>query len=440
MEGLLVAACGAVVVLAALLSNRFFAVGGLMRTMNVVLIGAGVASLVGLGSAGITKSAQRHAALWPLHMLLAVDTMVRVITALRGAPDFRSGALYVLYATLPLLALLAALQVGLVVGERFPALAKWIFGAVIGITVFVALMQWAASAGLANPFASGVDAWNTHVRAAARVWSPDPGEGFRALGLETDPNSLGALALAVFVWAATSRDKAVARVAVGAMSILAIMLSASRTSLFAAVAVGVATGVHALWTRRDTQQPSETPRAARTRLVIVLLVAVGVATVALTAGGMLSRLAESVNAVPGAVHGGEGSSHLIEQLDGVTNGRATRWIAGFDTWLDHPLGSFMLPDVVVGTHIHSEYLERLVWGGPIMLLAFVFVLMWLALRFKPRAAPAFGLGAALAWGVAAAALYATHLPGFATMLFFGIGVTASAHDSPPAKRGQVRSS
>lgn len=133
-------ACGAGVALAALLSNRIFAVDGLMRTMNVLLVLAGGVSLVALGSAGAVKSARHHAALWPLHMLLVVDTMVRVITALRGAPDFKSGALYVLYATLPLLALLAALQVGLAVGTRLPSLSKWVFGAVIGISLFTAIM------------------------------------------------------------------------------------------------------------------------------------------------------------------------------------------------------------------------------------------------------------------------------------------------------------
>lgn len=287
--------------------------------------------------------------------------------------------------------------------------------------------------GIANPIAHGVESWNAHVQTAARVWQPDAGEGFRAMGLETDPNYLGALALAVLVWAVATHERPATRLAIVAMSVLTVVLSASRTSALAVVIVMAVAGARVWWMRRRAKPPAEIGNTTLMRPAAVVLVAVLVVGVALAGGGMISRLAESASALPDAT-AIEGSTHFIETLDVVTNGRMTRWIAGYDAWRAHPLGAFMLPDVVVGTHIHNEYLERLVWGGPIMLFAFVFALVWLALRFKPQNAPAFGVSAALAWGLTAVALYATHLPGFATMLFFGIGATAALPEKVQTKK------
>lgn len=402
------------VIAATLLTNRWIALDGFFRVWDGLLLLAGIAVLAIIPARrfGDVRSWLRIAR--PLLVLIAVDAVVRIVSAFIAAGQLSAAGLdagptyrWLLFSLLPFGAMLAALIIGFVARIRWKGVVAVVVGAVVASNVVMSLVQWAADSGVSQAAASLVTGFNELTGARPDLgfkgWDPY----LRAVGFHIDPNFMATTGAIALAWSLTTKRHPRSRWWIAAGSIVMIALSRSRTGAIAAIAV-----IFAVFLFESIRAIREAKRAggkpAPLRLALPLL-----PFLALIPLAWVSRFDEALLSLR--------ASSFAEAMDLFTNGRYWRWERGFEAWLQKPWGWFTPPDVVTQTPLHSEFLDRLVWGGPIMLVAFVVVLWWLAFRFRPAGAPFFGVAVALVWGLTATMLPTVQMPGLANLVFFLVG-------------------
>jgi hypothetical protein len=205
---------------------------------------------------------------------------------------------------------------------------------------------------------------------------------------------------------------------------LVIILSGSRTAAAAALLVVLLLGVAALTARSEPGRrwTEYWPPLAAVGLVIALT-----AVVSLSAGQAVP-LTQRLGAGTGVA--APGSSEPT--LDAATSGRFGLWMRGWKVYADNPLGVFVAPEYPVGGSLHNEYLTWLVYGGPIALAVFLYLLGWLAVSIQPTGASNLGLLLATAYAVTALALVPSTLSPMMGMGYYFIGWAAG--NTPRAAR------
>jgi hypothetical protein len=128
-----------------------------------------------------------------------------------------------------------------------------------------------------------------------------------------------------------------------------------------------------------------------------------------------------MNVCTGAVTGAPVSGGLAQALDVATNGRVQIWSEALEGWSQYPMGVFLQLEAVIGRSIHNEFITLLVQGGPVMLLAFVSLLLWVFMKARPPRAVSFGPVMAVAYAATAMGLGASGLAPFMGMAYYFIG-------------------
>jgi O-antigen ligase len=96
-------------------------------------------------------------------------------------------------------------------------------------------------------------------------------------------------------------------------------------------------------------------------------------------------------ASPGSESIGAAAS-FKDALLSTLSGREVQWSQAIALIRAHPLGSgHPFGAWYTAQHAHNDILERLVWGGPLMMLAYLAALTWIIAFVRTPAAPRLGL-------------------------------------------------
>ena len=335
---------------------------------------------------------------WPVIAMTVIDLAFLAHAFLgRGQPDLVATMRlrYWLFVGMSMLTLPASYYAGLLcrsLGDR----RLGVFLAVVtGISFAVGLAEYLQLLGYRNLIAEWLAELNRIHATGLSMWKIQPGEPLRAQGLETYPALYAFPALITVSWALASKSSRRLRVSVLLFSLGIIALSGSRTVLVAAlliVTLWAASRVRELglrvWLRRYGAA-----------LLLVLVVAVIAMPLVLSAPadmqGVVGRMADSVEDLEEAAGP---DTTVTDVLGGVTNERTMVWENAFREIREHPLGTGFPYrfSVTAAPHAHSDLLERLVWGGPLMLGGFLVLLFWLMFCIETPSAPVFGVLAGVA--------------------------------------------
>lgn len=302
---------------------------------------------------------------------------------------------------------------------RKRVLPLFVAAATVWVSAAVGMLDLAQSSG----FSSALGEAYLHWSLALGRWVPGPTEGFRAVGLDVDPNTYGLIGVVALAFVVPLLDSARARAAVASGATIVIVLSGSRTAALTAVLILAAAFIFGLAQRTSLR---ELGRA------MAPVVVSGLVTAALLAGGALlipglattsERLAPAtVDLAPGDVAAGDAAPAAPSGTDSLgLSGRVEIWRVASQLYAQNPAGLFLMPEVYLGRSVHNEYLERLLQGGPVMFAALLVLLGWMAVRLRPETAPGFGIAMAVAYGAAAMMLGPSWLQPFTAPAFYFIG-------------------
>ncbi len=402
----------------ALFANRLWLLDGSVRVTTLLVIAA--AFLLSLAPGGAAHAFASTRALWPWVVLVALDVGVRALTGAIHASSPAGALLYSVESGLLPVALAASIYIGFSAGVTNPRYPGPMYAVVGIVTLIVAGAEGLDFLGLGNPLASGLAAWNGALPSAIQVWTRDPTESFRTAALDIDPNFTGALGVVLLIWGVTWRGRQPRTRGTAVLTGLGIvLLSASRTALIASVVCVMIAGVH--WIRRRSFARGKGRSWYRLAFLVLLLVTVILGTVVVMP--RIETLHRSVEAVVQAGTAEQG----ITAADELTAGRLARWRIGIALWREHPFGLLQPPEWAAGVSLHNDFLERLVWGGPLLLGVAVLALAWTGLR-RYASAPLLGPLTAVAWLVTGMALPASSMPAFACTTLFTLGLAAGADE------------
>lgn len=345
--------------------------------------------------------------LWPVLLFTAVTLATILIAKVRTPPYLR-----LLPNPLAPLSWTGAAILGYAVAKRrvFPLVVA---AASVWVSLAAAALDLMNRSGLTTWLGMAYAAWSRSVGA----WQPAAGEGFRAIGLDIDPNVFGLIGTVALVFAISLRGSPKSRAAIALGATLVLAASGSRTAAVAAVLAFAAWFVPSVghWGGLRERARELVPALAGVALAVVLVVAGAVATG--HTPDLLGRLQASGN----SLESGIGGQNVAGSLDSATSGRFTIWSNAWPWVQRYPLGAFLPPELLGGRSIHNEYLERELMGGPISLGVFLLLLWWLFVRVRPAQAPAFGPAMSVAYGAAAFTIGVSMQGPFAAMGFYFIG-------------------
>jgi len=375
--------------------------------MAVVLTGA--ATLVAMWFAGPTVVSRCLRRLAPVGVFALVALVVAAIISTR----MPSGIAGFWRVSLAPACWFSSAVLGYFAG-RFKAAPLAAAAGSVGTAALVGFIALSEVGGLTTPWGRLYVAWSTSVGA----WSPGTGESFRAVGLDVDPNTFGLVGTVALVAAVCIGGPLWLRASVAAASGAVIVLSGSRTAVVAAV---LAVGVVAIgaWLRRhvvtgDHTRPLVIAVAGAVLGAVVTVALIGAAGQGVSA---VERLGTTATGLAGSGVGAESPA----AIENATGGRTEIWARAWRLYLEHPLGVFVQPETLLGRSIHNEYLDRLVTGGPLSLLALLGLLGWLAIAIRPPAAPMIGPALCAVYAVAAVTLGPSLLPPFMGLAFYLVG-------------------
>lgn len=294
------------------------------------------------------------------------------------------------------------------------------------ISALIGLLSFFESAGMSTSLGQLHVAW----LAAVGAWAPGPSEMFRAVGLDLDPNTYGLIGAVALVALVCIDGPVWLRALGGASAGSVLVLSGSRTAIVATV-VGLA--VAALVQLADSRSRDHresfgiVPALAGMLIAVVLLGAT--VTVQAGPGAALQRLGLGASGL--AAGGGAASPSAVAI---ASSGRTEIWTRALEVYARYPLGAFLQPESLVGRSIHNEYLERLLFGGPVLVAAFIGLLVWIATRLRPATAPSLGPTMCAVYAVSAFTLGPSLLPAFLGLGFYLVGWGSAQPDGAAVRR------
>jgi hypothetical protein len=403
------------------MSSRIFrSLGSPVSLYAIVGCSVVALALMWLESPAATLGAVRR--LHPIIVLTGATVATTLITAVRLPTG---GLHYALSYPIAPACWVAAGVLGLAASRRrvFPLVVA---GVSVWASAIAALVDLSARAGLSTPVGVWYEEWSRAVRASV----PGPGESFRTAGLEVDPNAFGLIGMVALVFALTLEGSSRSRAVIAAGAFVVLAMSGSRTAAVSVVVACVA------WLAPSVGNWSGLRgRARQLGPALVGVLVAGVVLLAASAGagtavGVAGRLAASTAAL--SQPQGAGVSGAV---DAATSGRLAIWTSTLQAYAAHPAGAFYPPELLVGRSVHNEYLETLLWGGPILVAAFLYLLWWLFVKVRPAEAPAFGPAMGAAYGCAALALGVSMQSAFLGMAFYLVGWMCGQRVGPAVARG-----
>lgn len=370
----------------------------------IVIAGLSLLAMWSRSRATISRCLRR---LWPLGAFALITLGVAAIASFRMG----AGVAGVVRYSLGPASWFSAAVIGYISGRsnRVPLVVAVGSATAAALLGLVALTE---AFGASSPIGRFYIAWLT----ATGAWSPSSGEYFRAVGLDLDPNAFGLIGAVAVVAALCIRGPVWTRVLGGAACGSVLALSGSRTALAASMA-GLVVAALVQWADR---RASGGHRAFSVVPALSgLLVAIVVLGFAVTAqagpDSALRRLGISGSTAAASDVTGQSA------VDIASSGRTEIWAEALRWYRRYPFGAFLQPESLVGRSIHNEYLERLLFGGPVLLAAFVGLLVWLAARIRPSSAPALGPTLCAVYAVSALTLGPSLQPAFLTLAFYLVG-------------------
>jgi hypothetical protein len=293
----------------------------------------------------------------------------------------------------------------------------------VWISLAAGALDFANHAGWHTALGTWYAQWST----AAGAWAPTVSERFRTVGLDIDPNHYGLIGAVALPFALTLRGSPRARAFLALGATLVVATSGSRTAGLAALAGTLVWLVASLTaTERRQRFTDSLPALAGVGAAVALVLALSLATGAPSA--LLDRLGQSGQTLESAGT----SQSAFSAVNSAINGRLELWQRALGWYERYPLGAFVPSEMLVGRSVHNEFIDRLLWGGPLLLGAFLFVLGWLAVRVRPPDAPAFGPAHCGVYVAAALMLGPSMQGAFAAMGFYLVGWACSRLAEKPA--------
>lgn len=364
---------------------------------------------------------------WPIIVMAVIDLSVWLLTFLnRNQPGLalyqhlRYWAMFAFAFVAPL----SAYQLGLF-NRRLGNRRLGVFLAIItGVSFAFCAAEYARLVGYENILSTWLlQLDRVHVEGFP-IWTIGPNEPLRAKGLGVWPVHPAVFALIASAWGLASQKYPRLRVTVLLFSFGILTLSASRTAFIAMFFMVV------LWAGGNILRMGVKSWMKHDGFILVAMV-IAVAGffsvlhfVPASSQGVVGRLALSTTAITEVADQEESVGAAAAD---VTNGRTIIWKKALGIIRTHPLGSGFPFVITTGTggHAHSEYLERLVWGGPLMLFGFLAFWFWIMCCIETPAAPSFGLLVVGGLGLYACAEVVTMTHGFVAPVAFIAGVLTS---------------
>lgn len=360
--------------------------------------------------------------LWFIGTWLVVD----VLTALNTAVPFMD---FIRLAWFPLMSLSFAI-LGLVASrdERIPlvtALCSSAVGAIGGA------LGYAAHAGVdLAPIAA-------YSNAALKLgaWAPAAGERFRAVGFDTDPNYYALLGVIVLAISLPHKGDVLLRVMAAISASTVVLLSGSRMGVLAVLMVFVGWTLRVLVNRKGRVSDLRAGVPVIAGVLVIVALSLAGAVVTRSSATVTDRLVQSM---PAATD----SASAVTALDSLSGARVSKWAQAFELYLRQPLGSFVPTGDLLGFSTHNQYLDNLIQGGPLYLIAYVAFIIWLG-TLRPRGSSAAGVTLAIAYAATSMVLTTSYMAEVISMFFFLTGWMAgrSGHESVHVEsRDEVASS
>lgn len=406
----------AAVAITVLFASRIYAATGVPWSVTAIaVLGVPGFALAGLHDRGPLRLLRAIAFVL---VLAVVDAFVYWVTGVR----LHASAFAYYRALLAPACFAAAAILGYAAGRRGEVAPLAIAAVVAWVSAVGAGLELAHRVGFAPPLTSRYAMWNSAVGA----WQAGPNEIFRSVGFEIDPNTFGLIGVVCLVIALALTSRLRLRIATAVGATLVIAASGSRTALLAALLAAVACAIPLPIRRDDLRRRAR--ELAPIAIAVVATVAVLAVALAVTGGpaGAIPRLGRSAVAIEGA-----GQTGASAAADEALSGRVQIWAKALSAYSARPMGVFQPPEsLLAGRSVHNEYIERLLYGGPLMLAAFLFLLGWLLVRARPASAPSLGAALAVAWAASAMMLGPTLSPPFMALGFYLIGWARGATVTP----------
>lgn len=374
---------------------------------------------------------------WPLLALFAIDLAYLAFSFITRRDPTLNGVLRVtpaLNIALSMAAAPAAYLIGVLNRDIGAKRIAWFLTLVTGLAFLVGLIQYADGLGYQNFISRSLTAWQDAYAARYPMFNLDEYAVLRIQGFETWPFFYAYPAAIAIAWALAGSNHIVLRIMTLLSSLGMVMMSGTRAVMLAVAATFVAwavTGIASAGWRKWLHG----------NRVLVAVLAAGVLVLAIAAiaspgqsEGIGGRIAETTDAIAENPSPDEAVEALVSSS---LNGREIIWARATELLRDHPLGTGHPFGFHAGGHTHSDILERLTWGGPLMLIAYIGTMLWIIAVVKTPSSPKFGLLVGLAMFTAGLTDLATLLQFLGAPAFFLLGVLVD-HDWIDGIAGDAR--
>ena len=278
-----------------------------------------------------------------------------------------------------------AVLTGIAMFKAAPAAVDFLVTTALTISALVGGFQMSEAFGYTTPIGHWIVRWDqaaAHDLGTTIAWR-------RAEGFSTNPNIYTPLAIVGFIWAIFGPQKGPSRwLTLGSASAIAVF-GQSRTTLVVIAALLVLALVRLLYARMR-----ETRKRRALVIVVVMLVLAGAV--------MAGRSTEAGSAGAGA--GPSRALIAVRQLltdpgsDPQVAARVDVWELSVRAIAQRPWGWFERFADQVGPyyHTHNEFLFRLLYAGPLWLLAHLVFLGWLWVWLRPKTMRWIGIAISIA--------------------------------------------
>lgn len=392
-----------------LFANRVHVVDSGARALPVLLGLAGLVAFVELSRAGhLMRGEAGRATLLPFALMASVDFAVVVITAFRFDPSPLKGIAYIVVGGAVVVSPFASNLLGVWVADR-PSAARTFAYLTIVPSAIAGGFELAGNRGLETPVSRLLGMLDASTAGVIDLAG-------RAHGFEVDPNMYGLLGVPAVAYTLANRKLGSGHaVTISAFSAAVVWFSGSRTALGIVGALFVVCLLSRALHRRRPEEPSWR------RLVLVA------ASVVLTSAALAAPWSPTQSSMLGRTTAEyENTGAADEFADEVSSGRIAIWRTALQAYVEQPLGQFEESERSIGLSVHNDYIDRVLWGGPLMLAALLACLVLLAFRVRVAESPQYPLLLATAIALAAIALPATRIFGLMIPGAFLLGAQSSS--------------
>jgi len=313
---------------------------------------------------------------WPLLLYYAITMVLLALATLRAHDPLVIHSMplnyWILYPSIPL-----AYYLGVVSRPGRDRYTAWFMFALMTIGVILGVGELFRNLGYNNPIGQFIWWANQVANKPLQFWQWNHIESMRLTGFGSNPNNYAYFAVVACAWALAGLDHKILRTVVFLEGLWIIYYSASRSALLALVLVliaGIIIHRHRLLAYLKQGFTTKVRRWISAVVIVVVVCGVALVVVRLFAGGHVPSMFSRVDSAITQVKEGGLSTHTI---DFILNGRGNLWDKAFALIKAHPGGTWFMEVQLVILQLHNDFFVSLVQGGPLMLLAFLLMLVWM---------------------------------------------------------------